>query len=59
MWLLFIVPLVIAGLSILLGTSNSQAKYAGIFLIAMGAFPQGPILLSWVSNGVYVSYQKR
>ncbi|ELU42607.1 Scs3p domain-containing protein [Rhizoctonia solani AG-1 IA] len=58
MWLLFIVPLVITGLAILLGTSNSQANYAGVFLIAMGAFPQGPILLSWVSNCVY-EYQKR
>ncbi|KAF8706129.1 Adenylosuccinate synthetase, partial [Rhizoctonia solani] len=50
MWLLFIVPLVITGLAILLGTSNSQANYAGVFLIAMGAFPQGPILLSWATN---------
>ncbi|KAJ1304616.1 hypothetical protein OPQ81_005758 [Rhizoctonia solani] len=50
MWLLFIVPLVITGLAILLGTSNAQANYAGVFLIAMGAFPQGPILLSWATN---------
>ncbi|KEP53653.1 MFS transporter [Rhizoctonia solani 123E] len=50
MWLLFIVPLVITGLAILLGTSNTQANYAGVFLIAMGAFPQGPILLSWATN---------
>ncbi|KDN45134.1 hypothetical protein RSAG8_05049, partial [Rhizoctonia solani AG-8 WAC10335] len=50
MWLLFIAPLVIIGLAILLGTSNTQANYAGVFLIAMGAFPQGPILLSWATN---------
>ncbi|KAH7339653.1 major facilitator superfamily domain-containing protein [Rhizoctonia solani] len=50
MWLLFIVPLVITGLAILLGTSNVDANYAGVFLIAMGAFPQGPILLSWATN---------
>ncbi|KAG8733233.1 hypothetical protein FRC11_007730 [Ceratobasidium sp. 423] len=49
-WLLLIVPLVITGLAILLGTSNTQANYAGVFLIAMGAFPQGPILLSWATN---------
>ncbi|KAB5595971.1 transport protein [Ceratobasidium theobromae] len=49
-WLLAIVPLVIAGLAILLGSSNSQANYAGVFLIAMGAFPQGPLLLSWATN---------
>ncbi|QRW08134.1 major facilitator superfamily transporter [Ceratobasidium sp. AG-Ba] len=50
MWLLFIVPLVIIGLSILIGTSNSKANYAGVFLIAMGAFPQGPIVLTWATN---------
>ena len=49
-WLLCIVPLVITGLAILIGTSNTKANYAGVFLIAMGAFPQGPILLTWVSK---------
>lgn len=50
MWLLCIVPLVITGLAILVGTSNTKANYAGVFLIAMGAFPQGPILLTWATN---------
>ncbi|EUC58232.1 MFS general substrate transporter, putative, partial [Rhizoctonia solani AG-3 Rhs1AP] len=49
-WLLLLAPLVIAGLAILLGTANTQANYAAIFLIAMGAFPQGPMLLSWATN---------
>ncbi|KAG8698531.1 hypothetical protein FRC08_005866 [Ceratobasidium sp. 394] len=49
-WLLLIVPLVITGLAILVGTSNANAKYAGIFLIAMGVFPQGPMLLTWATN---------
>ncbi|KDN38607.1 hypothetical protein RSAG8_09394, partial [Rhizoctonia solani AG-8 WAC10335] len=48
-WLLLLAPLVIAGLAILLGTANNRANYAAIFLIAMGAFPQGPMLLSWVT----------
>lgn len=52
MWLLFIVPLVITGLAILIGTSNTKANYAGVFLIAMGSFPQGPIILTWVSNKI-------
>lgn len=50
--LLLIVPLVITGLAILVGTSNTKANYAGVFLVAMGAFPQGPILLTWVSKDV-------
>ncbi|CAE6448042.1 unnamed protein product, partial [Rhizoctonia solani] len=49
-WLLFLAPLVIVGLAILLATSNNQANYAAVFLIAMGAFPQGPMLLSWATN---------
>ncbi|CAE6420941.1 unnamed protein product [Rhizoctonia solani] len=49
-WLLLLAPLVIAGLAILLGTANPQANYAAVFLIAMGAFPQGPMLLSWATN---------
>ncbi|KAG8705675.1 hypothetical protein FRC11_008862, partial [Ceratobasidium sp. 423] len=34
-WLLLLAPLVIAGLAILLGTANTQANYAAVFLIAM------------------------
>ncbi|QRW21254.1 major facilitator superfamily transporter [Rhizoctonia solani] len=49
-WLLFFAPLVISGLAILLGTANPRANYAAMFLIAMGAFPQGPMLLSWATN---------
>ncbi|KAJ1304269.1 hypothetical protein OPQ81_005429 [Rhizoctonia solani] len=46
-WFLLLSPLVTSGLAILLGTTNNRANYAAVFLIAMGAFPQGPILLSW------------
>ncbi|CAE6345769.1 unnamed protein product, partial [Rhizoctonia solani] len=49
-WLLFLAPLVITGLAILLATANAQANYVAVFLIAMGAFPQGPMLLSWATN---------
>ncbi|GAB1521587.1 hypothetical protein RhiTH_004684 [Rhizoctonia solani] len=49
-WLLFFAPLVISGLAILLGTANPRANYAAVFLIAMGAFPQGPMLLSWANS---------
>ncbi|KAF8678027.1 transporter [Rhizoctonia solani] len=49
-WLLFFAPLVISGLAILLGTANPRANYAAMFLIAMGAFPQGPMLLSWANS---------
>ncbi|KAG8772110.1 hypothetical protein FRC12_003246 [Ceratobasidium sp. 428] len=50
LWLLLIVPFVVTGLAILVGTANPKANYAGVFLIAMGAFPQGPILLTWATN---------
>ena len=45
----FCITLTIIGLAILISVHNSfSAEYAGINLIAMGAFSGGPIVICWV-----------
>lgn len=39
----------IAGLSIIFGSNNVNAKYAGCFLTAMGLYSTMPILICWMS----------
>jgi MFS family permease len=38
------------GYAILCGSNNAAAKYAGIFIAAMGAFGAGPTVVSWGLN---------
>lgn len=57
--MLITIPIAIVGLSILLATSNKQANYGGIFCIAIGVFPQGPLLLTWATNNSEVSTESR
>lgn len=40
----------IAGFGILLWSTDSSARYGGIFLITVGAFPGGPGFLAWAAN---------
>jgi MFS family permease len=47
-YIAFCFALTIVGLSILITTQQSfSAKYAGICLIAMGAFSAGPVVICW------------
>ncbi|KAL2259525.1 hypothetical protein VTK26DRAFT_6782 [Humicola hyalothermophila] len=45
-------PLVIAGYSIFLGTTNSTARYAALFLLSSSLFAVGPLTNSQVSANV-------
>jgi hypothetical protein len=40
----------VIGYSILLTTVSAQSRYAGVFIVALGAFPNGPGFLSWGIN---------
>jgi hypothetical protein len=40
----------VIGYSILLTTTSAQSRYAGVFIVALGAFPNGPGFLSWGIN---------
>jgi adenylosuccinate synthase len=40
----------IAGFAILRWVSDPNTRYAGIYLITLGAFPGGPGFLAWASN---------
>jgi peptidoglycan/LPS O-acetylase OafA/YrhL len=40
----------IAGFAIMRWVSDPNTRYAGIFLITLGAFPGGPGFLAWASN---------
>lgn len=42
--------LAISGFSILRWATNPNVRYAGVFLITLGAFPGGPGFLSWGMN---------
>ncbi|KAF2641311.1 MFS general substrate transporter [Massarina eburnea CBS 473.64] len=42
--------LAIAGFSIMRWATNPDVRYAGVFLITLGAFPGGPGFLSWGMN---------
>lgn len=49
-WVLLTSLFGITGASILVGSANKRADYAGLFLLAMGVFPLGPLFLSWANN---------
>ncbi|KAI5368769.1 hypothetical protein J4E82_010442 [Alternaria postmessia] len=40
----------IAGFCIMLWSTESNARYGGIFLITVGSFPGGPGFLAWAAN---------
>ncbi|KAG8860505.1 hypothetical protein FRB96_003759 [Tulasnella sp. 330] len=50
MWVLISAPIGLTGAAILVGTGNRQVDYAGLFLLAMGVFPLGPLFLTWANN---------
>ncbi|GAA5918785.1 hypothetical protein JCM6882_006575 [Rhodosporidiobolus microsporus] len=49
--LLISYPLALVGYALFLGTDNVKARYAGIFLNILGAFPSGPMWMAWGING--------
>jgi len=52
-------PLVgVAGFAMLLGSTNPQVKYAGVFLGAMGIYPCIPNTISWAANNVEGVYKR-
>ena len=48
--MLITTPFAILGLAMLLGTPNRNVNYGAIFLLAVGIFPQGPLMLTWATN---------
>ncbi|GAA6041348.1 hypothetical protein JCM8097_007675 [Rhodosporidiobolus ruineniae] len=48
--LLMSYPLALVGYALFLGTHNVKARYAGIFLNILGAFPSGPMWMAWSIN---------
>ncbi|KAG8992358.1 hypothetical protein FRB94_011696 [Tulasnella sp. JGI-2019a] len=50
MWVLISAPIGLAGAAILVGTGHKQTDYAGLFLLAIGVFPLGPLFLTWANN---------
>jgi sugar phosphate permease len=42
-------PFVMLGYAIFLGTSDPQARYAAVFMIAIGAFVFGPFCNTWAA----------
>ena len=44
----------VIGYSILLTTVSAQSRYAGVFIVALGAFPNGPGFLSWGINSTII-----
>lgn len=55
---IYISFLAIAGFSMLLGTSNPNVQYAGVFLAAMGIYPCVPNTIAWGSNNFAGSYKR-
>ena len=51
-WMVVWAPFAIAGWAIFVGTLNSQARYAGTFLITTGSFPYGALCPSLASQNV-------
>jgi len=49
-WILVSAPICIVGSGLLIGSSLHAVQYIGIFLLATGAFPLGPLFLTWASN---------
>ncbi|CAD6936363.1 unnamed protein product, partial [Tilletia controversa] len=49
-FMLVLLPISMVGYAILLATKNAQAKYAGVFLIALGVYPATPCVLSILPN---------
>src|ERR1700722_1593992 len=44
----------VVGYAVLLTTTGAQSRYAGVFFVALGAFPNGPGFLSWGINSTKV-----
>lgn len=55
---IYISFLAIAGFSMLLGSSNPNVQYAGVFLAAMGIYPCVPNTIAWGSNNFAGSYKR-
>lgn len=53
---LFIVAAI--GYIMQLASDSNAVKYAGTFLIAVGAFPCSPLILAWLSNNLAPHYTK-
>lgn len=51
-FLLGATPMVAAGYTVFLATTKPQARYAGVFLINIGAFVFGPMVTAWTSINV-------
>jgi len=47
-----------AGFAMLLGSTNPNVKYAGVFLGAMGIYPCIPNTISWAANNVEGVYKR-
>lgn len=50
MWILVSAPICVLGSGLLIGTEIHGVQYTGIFFLAMGAFPLGPLFMTWASN---------
>jgi hypothetical protein len=44
----------VVGYAVLLTTTSAQSRYAGVFFVALGAFPNGPGFLSWGINSTQI-----
>lgn len=56
--MLCFLPLAISGYAIIANTTNLHAKYAALFLIAMGLYPSVPPVLVWLSSN-YTNHYTR
>ncbi|KAK4048227.1 hypothetical protein OIV83_004932 [Microbotryomycetes sp. JL201] len=52
LWMIVSAPFMILGYALFVGTLNPQARYAGTFFVAIGAFSFGALVNSWASANV-------
>ncbi|KAL9938391.1 hypothetical protein V8E36_003014 [Tilletia maclaganii] len=57
-FMLVLLPISMIGYIILLTTHNAQAKYAGVFLAALGVYPATPCVLSILPNNCSGHYKR-
>jgi len=49
-FLIIFASIAVIGYAILKTTNNNNLKYGAVFIVAIGAFPNGPGFLSWGIN---------
>jgi lipopolysaccharide export LptBFGC system permease protein LptF len=55
LYLVMFGAIAVIGYTVLLTTISAQARYAGVFIVALGAFPNGPGFLSWGINSMLIT----